>query len=119
MSDLIIFFNETSEMKIDTMIKKLKCCFSAKKYRMQITILDRIVQTRTILDEKTKRFWKYVIDDAENWRFHHSIILNFVAIYFVILKIVNAVKKKRSVYQKTIHIIERLWKKKKYEYVIN
>jgi hypothetical protein len=119
MSDLIIFFNETSEVKIDTMIEKLKCCFSTKKYRMQITILDRIVQTRTILDEKTKRFWEYVIDDAENWRFHHSIILNFIAIYFVISKIVNAVKKKRSVYQKTIHIIERLWEKKKYKYAIN
>ncbi len=119
MSDLTIFLNETSEVKIDTMIEKLKCCLSTKKYRMQITILDRIVQTRTILDEKVKRFWEYVIDDAENWRSHHSIILNFVAIYFVISKIVNAVKKERSVYQKTIHIIERLWRKKKYEYAIN
>jgi hypothetical protein len=98
MFDLIIFLNETSEVKIDTMIEKLKCCFSAKKYRMQITIFDRIVQTKTILDEKMKRFWKYVIDDAESWRFHHSIILNFVAIYLVISEIVNAVKKKRSVY---------------------
>jgi hypothetical protein len=100
MFDLTIFLNETSEMKIDTMIEKLKCYLSAKKYRMQITILDRIVQTKTILDEKMKRFWKYVIDDAKNWRFHHSIILNFVAIYFVISKIVNAVKKKEMFIKK-------------------
>jgi hypothetical protein len=66
MSDFIIFLNEAFEMKIDTMIKKLKYCFSAKKCRMQITILDRIVQIETILDEKTKRFWEYVIDDVEN-----------------------------------------------------
>jgi hypothetical protein len=112
MFDLIIFLNETSEVKIDTMIEKLKCCFSTKRYRMQITILDRIVQTRTILDEKTKRFWEYVIDDAENWRFHHSIILNFVAIYFVISKIVNAVKKKRNVYQKNSHHRATLRKEK-------
>ncbi len=56
MSDLTIFLNEASEMKVDTMIKKLKCCLLTKKYRMQITILNRIVQTRTIHDEKTKRF---------------------------------------------------------------
>ncbi len=68
---------------------------------------------------KTKRFWKYVIDDAENWRFHHSNVLNFVAIYFVISKIANTAKKEKHVYQKTIHIIERLWEKKKYEYAIN
>ncbi len=45
--------------------------------------------------------------------------MNFVAIYFVISEIVNAAKKERSIYQKTIHIIERLWRKKKYEYAIN
>ncbi len=119
MSDLIVFLNEAFEMKVKQIIEKLKCCFSAKRYRMQITILDRIVQTKTILDEKTKRFWKYVIDDAESWRLHHSNVLNFVAIYFVISEIVNAIKKERSVYQKTIHIIERLWERKKYEYAIN
>jgi hypothetical protein len=119
MSDLIVFLNEAFEMRMKQIIEKLKCCFSAKKYRMQITILDRIVQTRTILDEKTKRFWEYVIDDAESWRFHHSNVLNFVAIYFVISEIVNAIKKERNVYQKTIHIIERLWEREKYEYAIN
>jgi hypothetical protein len=119
MFDLIIFLNEAFEVKIDTMIEKLKCCLFAKKYRMQITIFNRIVQTKTILDEKTKIFWEYVIDDAENWRSHHSTVLNFVAIYLVVSKIVNAVKEEKSVYQKTIHIIERFWEKKKYEYAIN
>ncbi len=45
--------------------------------------------------------------------------MNFVAIYFVISKIVNAIKKEKSVYQKTIHIIKRFWEKKRYEYAIN
>ncbi len=119
MSDLTIFLNETSEMKMNTMIKKLKNCSSEEKYRMQTIILDRIIQTNVILDEKIKTFWQYVLNDFDNWRLHHSIVLNFVAIYFVISEIVNAIKKKRSVYQKTIHIIERLWEKKKYEYAIN
>jgi hypothetical protein len=86
---------------------------------MQTIILDRIIQTNVILDEKAETFWQYVLNDFDNWRFHHSIVLNFVAIYLVISEIVNAIKKKRSVYQKTIHIIERLWKKKKYEYAVN
>jgi hypothetical protein len=43
MSDLIIFLNEASEMKVNTMIKKLKSCFSKKKYRMQTIILDQII----------------------------------------------------------------------------
>ncbi len=106
-------------MKMNTMIEKLKNCFSKEKYRMQTIILNRIIQTNVILDEKTKTFWQYVLNDFDNWRFHHSTVLNFVAIYFVISKIVNAIKKEKSVYQKTIHIIERLWKKKKYEYAIN
>jgi hypothetical protein len=72
-----------------------------------------------ILDEKAKTFWQYVLNDFDNWRLHHSIVLNFVAIYFVISEIVNAVKKKRSAYQKTIRIIERFWEKKKYDYAIN
>jgi hypothetical protein len=119
MSDIIIFLNEASEMKMNTMIEKLKSCFSEKRYRMQIIILNRIIQTNIILDEKAETFWQYVLNDINNWRFHHSIVLNFVAIYFVISKIVNAIKKEKSVYQNTIHIIERLWKKKKYEYAIN
>ncbi len=119
MSDLIIFLNEASEMKMNTMIEKLKNCFSKKRYRMQTIILNRIIQTSVILDEKAETFWQYVLNDFDSWRFHHLIVLNFVAIYFVISKIVNAIKKKKSVYQKTIHIIERLWKKKKYEYAIN
>ncbi len=119
MSDLIIFLNEASEMKVNTMIEKLKSCSSKEKYRMQTIILDRIIQTNVILDEKAETFWQYVLNDFDNWRFHHSIVLNFVAIYLVISEIVNAIKKKRSVYQKTIHIIERLWKKKKYEYAVN
>ncbi len=119
MSDLIIFLNEASEMKVNTMIEKLKSCFSEEKYRMQTIILDRIIQTNVILDEKAETFWQYVLNDSDNWRFHHSTVLNFVAIYFVISEIVNAIKKERSVYQKTIHIIERLWEKKKYEYAVN
>ncbi len=106
-------------MRMNTMIKKLKNCFLKKRYRMQTIILNRIIQTNVILDEKAKTFWQYVLNDFDNWRLHHSIVLNFVAIYFVILKIVNAIKKEKNVYQKTIHIIERLWKKKKYEYAIN
>ncbi len=119
MSDLTIFLNEASEMRVNTMIEKLRSCSSEEKYRMQTIILDRIVQTSVILDEKTKTFWQYVLNDFDNWRLHHSTVLNFVAIYFVISEIVNAIKKERSVYQKTIHIIERLWRKKKYEYAIN
>ncbi len=119
MSDLIIFLNEASEMRMNTMIEKLKNCFSKERYRMQTIILDRIIQTSVILDEKTETFWRYVLNDSDNWRFHHSTVLNFVAIYFVISEIVNAIKKERSVYQKTIHIIERLWEKKKYEYAID
>jgi hypothetical protein len=119
MSDLTIFLNEASEMKVNTMIEKLKSCSSEEKYRMQTIILDRIIQTNVILDEKTKTFWQYILNDFDNWRLHHSTVLNFVAIYFVISKIVNAIKKERNVYQKTIHIIERFWEKKKYEYAIN
>ncbi len=119
MSDLIIFLNEAFKLKMNTMIEKLKSCSSEKKYRIQTIILNRIIKTNVILDEKTKTFWQYVLNDSDNWRLHHSIVLNFVAIYFVISKIVNAIKKEKSVYQKTIHIIERLWKKKKYEYAIN
>jgi hypothetical protein len=119
MSNLTIFLNETFKMKMNTMIKKLKNCFSKKRYRMQTIILNRIIQTNVILDKKTKTFWQYVLNDFDNWRFHHSIVLNFVAIYFVISEIVNAIKKEKSVYQKTIHIIERFWKKKKYDYAIN
>jgi hypothetical protein len=119
MSDLIIFLNEASEIKMNTMIKKLKNCFSKERYRMQTIILNRIIQTNVILNEKAKTFWQYVLNDFDNWRFHHSIVLNFVAIYFVISEIVNAIKKEKNVYQKTIYIIERFWKKKKYEYAIN
>ncbi len=119
MSDLIIFLNEAFEMKVNTMIEKLKSCSAEERYRMQTIILDRIVQTNVILDEKTKTFWQYVLNDSDKWRLHHSIVLNFVAIYFVISEIVNAIKKERSVYQKTIHIIERFWRKKKYEYAVN
>jgi hypothetical protein len=86
---------------------------------MQTIILDRIIQTSVIFDEKTKTFWQYVLNDSDSWRLYHSIVLNFVAIYFVISKIVNAIKKERNVYQKTIHIIERFWRKEKYEYAIN
>jgi hypothetical protein len=85
---------------MNTMIEKLKNCFSKKKYRMQTIILDRIIQTNVILDEKAKTFWQYVLNDFDNWRFHHSTVLNFVAIYFVISEIVNAIKKEKSVYQK-------------------
>ncbi len=119
MSDLIIFLNEASQMRVNTMIEKLKSCFSEEKYRMQTIILNRIIQTNVILDEKTETFWQYVLNDSDSWRLHHSTVLNFAAIYFVISEIVNAIKKERSVYQKTIHIIERLWEKKKYEYAIN
>jgi hypothetical protein len=43
MSDLIIFLNEAFEIKMNTMIKKLKNCFSEEKYRMQTIILNRII----------------------------------------------------------------------------
>jgi hypothetical protein len=119
MSDLIIFLKIAFKMKVNTMIEKLKSCFSKEKYRMQTIILNWIIQTNIILDEKIKTFWQYVLNDFDNWRFHHSIILNLIAIYFVISKIVNAIKKERNVYQKMIHIIKRLWKKKKYEYAID
>jgi hypothetical protein len=56
MSDLIIFLNEASEMKVNTMIEKLKSCSSKEKYRMQTIILDRIIQTNVILDEKAETF---------------------------------------------------------------
>ncbi len=56
MFNLIVFLNESFEKKMKQIIEKLKCCSSEKRYRAQITILDRIVQTNTILDEKTKRF---------------------------------------------------------------
>jgi hypothetical protein len=57
MSDLIIFLNEAFEMKMNTMIEKLKSCFSKKRYRMQTIILNRIIQTNVILDEKAETFW--------------------------------------------------------------
>jgi hypothetical protein len=119
MFNLIIFLNKAFKIKMNRMIEKLKNCSSEEKYRMQTIILNRIIQTNVIFDEKAKTFWQYVLNDFDNWRFHHSTVLNFVAIYFVISKIVNAIKKERNVYQKTIHIIERLWEKKKYEYAIN
>ncbi len=119
MSDLIVFLNKVFEIKIEQIIEKLKCCLLEKKYRAQITILDWIVQTSTILDEKAKRFWKYVIDNAENWRFHHLIVLNLIATYSIVSEIMNAAKKKRNVYRKTIHIIEQHWKKKNRDYVVN
>ncbi len=119
MSDLIIFLNEAFEMKMNTMIEKLKNCFSEEKYRMQTIILNRIIQTSVILDEKTETFWQYVWNDSDSWRLHHSTVLNFVTIYFVISEIVNAIKKERSVYQKTIHIMKRFWEKKKYDYAID
>jgi hypothetical protein len=119
MTDLTVFLSEKFHVEMNIIIEKLRRCSLEKRYRAQIIILDRIIQTNIILDEKAKTFWQYVLNDFDNWRFHHSIVLNFVAIYSVISEIVNAVKKKRSVYQKTIHIIERLWEKEKYEYAIN
>jgi hypothetical protein len=112
MTDLIVFLSEKFDVEMNIIIEKLKRCSFEKKYRAQIIILNRIIQTSIILDEKAKTFWQYVLNDFDNWRFHHSIVLNFVAIYSVISEIVNAVKKKKNAYQKTIRIIERFWKKK-------
>ncbi len=50
------FLSETFKMKINTMIKQLKNCFSKEKYRMQTIILNRIIQMNIIFDEKTKTF---------------------------------------------------------------
>ncbi len=66
MSDLIIFLNEASEMKMNTMIEKLKSCFSEEKYCMQTIILNRIIQTNVILDKKAETFWQYVLNDFDN-----------------------------------------------------
>jgi hypothetical protein len=56
MFDLTIFLNEAFEMKMNTMIEKLKNCFSEERYRMQTIILNRIIQTNVILDEKAETF---------------------------------------------------------------
>jgi hypothetical protein len=106
-------------VRMNTIIEKLKSCSSEEKYRMQIIILNRIVQTSTILDEKTKTFWQYVLDDADNWRFHHSIVLNLIATYSIISRIINAVKKKKDVYRETLHTINQFWKKEEQEYVVH
>jgi hypothetical protein len=119
MTDLTVFLSEKFDVEVNIIIEKLRRCSLEKRYRAQIIILDRIIQTSIILDEKAETFWQYVLNDSDSWRLHHSIVLNFAAIYSVISEIVNAVKKRRSVYQKTIHIIERLWEKEKYEYAVN
>jgi hypothetical protein len=66
MSNLTIFLKKTFEMKINTKIEKLKNCFSEKRYRMQIIILNRIIQINIILDEKTKTFWQYILNKFDN-----------------------------------------------------
>ncbi len=66
MFDLTIFLNEAFEMKMNTMIEKLKNCFSEERYRMQTIILNRIIQTNVILDEKAETFWQYVLNDFDN-----------------------------------------------------
>ncbi len=119
MTDLTVFLSEKFDVEVNIIIEKLRRCSFEKRYHAQIIILDRIVQTNIILDEKAETFWQYVLNDSDSWRFHHSIVLNFVAIDSIISKIVNAVKKRRSAYQKTVRIIERLWEKKKYDYAVN
>jgi hypothetical protein len=73
-----IFLSETSEVGIDAVIEKLKACYSNERYRAQTTILDRIVQSSTILEKKTKLFWRYFLNDIDSWRSHHSIIMNLI-----------------------------------------
>jgi hypothetical protein len=98
MTDLTVFLNEKFDVKMNIIIEKLRRCSFEEKYRAQIIILNRIIQTSIILDEKAKTFWQYVLNDFDNWRFHHSIVLNFVAIYSVISKIMNVVKKRKNAY---------------------
>ncbi len=56
MTDLIVFLSEEFDVEMNIIIEKLKRCLLEKRYRDQIIILNRIIQTNIILDEKAETF---------------------------------------------------------------
>jgi hypothetical protein len=56
MINLTVFLSEKFDVEMNIIIEKLKRCSFEKKYRAQIIILNRIIQTNIILDEKAETF---------------------------------------------------------------
>jgi hypothetical protein len=56
MIDIVVFLDEIFKMNVNMIINKIKICSSTERYRAQIEILNRIVQSSIILDEKTELF---------------------------------------------------------------
>jgi hypothetical protein len=56
MTDLTVFLSEKFDVEMNTIIEKLRRCALEERYRVQIIILNRIVQTNIILDEKAETF---------------------------------------------------------------
>jgi hypothetical protein len=66
MIDWTVFLSEKFDVEMNIIIEKLRRCSFEKKYRAQIIILNRIIQTNIILDEKAATFWQYVLNNSDN-----------------------------------------------------
>jgi hypothetical protein len=61
MTELTVFLHEKFDVNVNIIIEKLRRYSLEEKYRAQIIISNRIIQTNINLDEKTKTFWQYVL----------------------------------------------------------
>ncbi len=113
MSELVKFLVDQAEKEIKKVIKQLNILKSRQHYQLQCSILNHITKKMYDLKLKAKTLWKYVKSDKENWNSHHENEQTLKKTFSTLSKMIEATRKTKNNYEKTLRRINALWESKK------